>query len=131
MVGFESIDQTEMSLNPFAFPSHLAHGIVGQVGRPDDVSVLLKTQNRIGAQREGAGEIVARGHHHFAAPQNPAPVDGLLQRGGIFGDAVAFGSEVADVESEFDSSSGGFWTWERALAGLIRRSSSDHAEWDK
>ena len=127
VAGLQGVDQAEVSLNPLAFPSDLAHGVVGQVGRSNDVRVVFEAQDRMGAEREGAGEIVARGDHHFATAQNPAAVDGLLQRGGIFGDAVAFGSEIADVESEVDLSRGD-GTRGRALGGLIRRSSADQPE---
>jgi hypothetical protein len=44
-----------------------------------------------------AGEIVAGGNQHFAAAENPTAIDGLLNGGGILGDAVAGRAEFAVV----------------------------------
>ena len=47
-----------------------------------------------------SGEVVAGGDEDFAAAEDGAAVDGLLNGGGVFCGAVAGGSVVADIEGE-------------------------------
>jgi hypothetical protein len=70
------------------------------------------------SQRDGPDEICARGHHHFAAAQHRAAVDGLLEGPGVFGGAVARRAEIAHLEREFSFGLG--WACLRA-GGAIQR----------
>jgi len=73
-----------------------------------------------------AGEIVAGGNQHFAAAENPTATDGLLNGGGILGDAVAGRAEFADVESELRSAGRGRLRGLRR-AGIDQRSGQQTA----
>ena len=52
------------------------------------------------AELEGPGEVVAGGDEDFAATEDGAAVDGLLDGCSVVGGAVAKGAVVADVEGE-------------------------------
>ncbi len=70
----------------------------------------------MGAELDGSGEVVAGGDEDFAATEEGAAVDGLLDGGGVFGGGVAEGSVVADVEGEGVGFRRGLLVW-RGLCG--------------
>ena len=103
-----------MALNPLALPAHLADGIIREIGAAEDDRLLVETQERVGLEGQRAGEVTAGGNQHFAAAEIPTAIDGSLNGGGIFCDAIANGAEFAHVEGELRSA-GRSW-----LLGLCR-----------
>ena len=101
--GIDGVNQTDVPLDPFAFPANLRHRVIGEVRCSEYRGIPIETKNRVGSERNGAGEIVAGGNEHFAAAQNVTAIDGLLNGGGILCLAVASRAEVADVQGEFGS----------------------------
>ena len=102
--GVHGVDETDVAVDPAAFPADLGDGIVGHVGRSRGGWRLFRGGGGCGCEFEGAGEIIARGDEDFAAAEDGAAVNGLLDGGGVLGCAVAGGAVVADVETK----SGGF-----------------------
>src|SRR5882757_8965389 len=49
MVGIDGIEKTGAALDPFAFPSDLQDGVVGEVGRSDDRGALFQPESCIGS----------------------------------------------------------------------------------
>src|SRR6185312_6899807 len=86
--GVDGVDQGDVSMDPAALPADGCHGIVGHLAGAGENSVLLETQQSVGAQLDGSGEIVAGGDEYFAAAEYGATIERLLQRGGVLGCAV-------------------------------------------
>ena len=89
-----------MAGDPAAFPADLGDGVVVHVGGAGEDGVGCEAEEGVGAELEGSGEVVAGGNEDFAAAEDGATVDGLLDGGGVFGGAVAEGAVVADVEGQ-------------------------------
>ena len=98
--GVEGVDEGGVAGDPAAFPADLGDGVVVHVGGAGECGVGCEAEEGVGAELEGSGEIVAGGDEDFAAAEDGAAVDGLLDGDGVFGGAVAEGSVVADVEGE-------------------------------
>src|ERR1035438_9340396 len=107
MSGVDGVDEGGAALNPLAFPTHLADGIIREIRAAEDGRVLVEAQERVGLEGERAREIVAGGNQHLAAAENPTAIHGLLNGGGILGDAIASGAEIAHVEGELRSAGRG------------------------
>ena len=88
----------DATLYPFAFPTNLRDRVVGKIRSSEDDGIFVQAQNRIRLERDCSSEIVACWYQHFAAAKNRTAIDGLLDAGGIFREAVPGGAEVADVE---------------------------------
>jgi hypothetical protein len=86
--------------DPAAFPADLSDGIVVQVGGAGEGCVGGEAEEGARAELDCSGEVVAGWDEDFAAAEEPATVDGLLDGGGVFGGAVAGGAVVTDVEAQ-------------------------------
>lgn len=94
------VDEGGVAGDPAAFPADLGYGVVVHVGGAGDGCALGETEECARAELDGSGEVVAGWNEDFASAEDGAAVDGLLDCGGVFGDAVAGGSVVADVEGQ-------------------------------
>src|SRR5207247_2349406 len=70
----------------------------GDVRAADEGGILIEAEGGFGADVEAAGEVFAGGEEDFSAAFGGAVVEGFLEDGGVFGDAIGFGAEVFDVE---------------------------------
>jgi len=86
--------------DPAAFPANLSDGVVVHVGGAGEDGVGCETEEGVGAELECSGEVVTGGNEDFAAAEDGAAVDGLLEGDGVFGGAVAGGSVVTHVERQ-------------------------------
>ena len=60
------VNQTDAA---FAFPAHLRHRVVGEIGRAQYRGILVEPQQRVRLQCQCAGEVSARRHQHLFAAQ--------------------------------------------------------------
>ena len=100
VVGVEGKDEGGVAGDPAAFPTDLRDGVVVHVVGSGEDRVGCEAEERVRAELEGPGEVVAGGDEDLAATEDGAAVDGLLDGGGVFGGAVAEGAVVADVKSQ-------------------------------
>jgi len=106
VVCVEGVDEGGVAGNPAALPADLGDGVVVHVVGAGEDGVGSEAEEGTRAELEGSGEVVAGGDEDFAAAEDGAAVDGLLDGGGVFGGAVAEGAVVADVEGEGGSGGG-------------------------
>src|ERR1035441_7767311 len=107
MSGIDSVDEGCAALDPLAFPAHLADGIIREIGSAENGRILVEAQERVGLEGQRIREVVTGWDQHLAAAENPTAIDGLLNGGGILGDAIASGAEIAHVEGELRSAGRG------------------------
>ncbi len=97
---FVGVDESGVAGDPAAFPTDLGYWVVVHVCCAGDGCAFGETEEGAGAELDGSGEVVSCGDEDFAAAEDGAAVDGLLNGSGVFGGAVAGGPVVADVEGQ-------------------------------
>src|ERR1700729_405002 len=71
-------DKRAVALDPAAFPAHLRHGIVRNVGRTHQTCAFVKTQSCVRPQNQRGGQIVTWRYAHLSPAQHIAAVQSLL-----------------------------------------------------
>ena len=89
IVGVVGVDESGVAGDPAAFPADLGDGVVVHVGGAGEDGVGGEAEESVGAELECSGEVVAGGDEDFAAAENGAAVDSLLEGDGVFCGAVA------------------------------------------
>lgn len=96
-----------MTRDPAAFPADLSDRVVVHVGRAGDDSVGGQAEVGVRTELECSCEVVTGGNEDFPtadSAEDSTTVNGLLNGLSVLGEAVAFGSIVADVQGKI----GGF-----------------------
>src|SRR4051812_17799501 len=86
-----------MTRAPAAFPANSDRGVVGDLAGANERRAFSKTKMGARADEDRTNEVVARGNENFSIRVS-AGVECRLERGRIFGRAVASGTEAANIE---------------------------------